>query len=213
MYVILYFSLQNKPPKRKIWADSSQAKSGVTIRRKLVIIGDGASGKTCLLFAFSKGKFPDRYIPTVFENYVANLEVNGIVYEIGLWDTAGQEDYDRLRVLSYPDTDVVLITCCVDSPDSYECVRDKWIHEIRHFCPNVPVILVATKKDLRNDPPPYIKRELQTTYKEGEELAEEIGAYAFLECSAKTSEGVREVFETAMRATEPRKKAAGCTIQ
>ena len=212
MYVVLSFSLQAKPPKMKTWADYNQAKSGITLRRKLVIVGDGACGKTCLLFAFSKDEFPDKYIPTVFENYVADLEVNGIMYEIGLWDTAGQEDYDRLRFLSYPDTDVVLITCSIDNPDSYECVRGKWIPEIRHFCPNVPVILVATKKDVRNDPTSYIKREPQTT-KEGEELAEQVGAYAFLECSAKTREGVREVFETAMRATEPRKKAAGCVIQ
>ena len=140
MYVVLYLSLQTKPPKMKTWADYSQAKLGVTIRRKLVIVGDGASGKTCLLIAFSKGNFPDVYVPTVFENYVADLEVNGIMYEIGLWDTAGQEDYDRLRVLSYPDTDVVLITYSIDSSESYECVRSKWIHEVRYFCPNVPVI-------------------------------------------------------------------------
>ena len=59
------------------------------IRRKLVIVGDGACGKTCLLFAFTKDEFPDKYIPTVFENYVSDIEVEGKLVELALWDTAG----------------------------------------------------------------------------------------------------------------------------
>uniref|UniRef100_A0A914S5B8 Uncharacterized protein n=1 Tax=Parascaris equorum TaxID=6256 RepID=A0A914S5B8_PAREQ len=117
------------------------------IRKKLVIVGDGACGKTCLLIVFSKDQFPDVYVPTVFENYVADIEV-----ELALWDTAGQEDYDRLRPLSYPDTDVILMCFSIDSPDSLENIPEKWTPEVRHFCPNVPIILVGNKKDLRNDP-------------------------------------------------------------
>lgn len=65
------------------------------------------------------------YIPTVFENYVADIQVDGKQVELALWDTAGQEDYDRLRPLSYPDTDVVLICFAIDSPDSLENVEEK----------------------------------------------------------------------------------------
>ena len=72
--------------------------------------------------------------------------------ELALWDTAGQEDYDRLRPLSYPDTHVILMCFAVDSPDSLENIPEKWNPEVRHFCPNVPIILVGNKKDLRNDP-------------------------------------------------------------
>uniref|UniRef100_A0A8C9DHE1 Uncharacterized protein n=1 Tax=Prolemur simus TaxID=1328070 RepID=A0A8C9DHE1_PROSS len=79
------------------------------IRKKLVVVGDGACGKTCLLIVFSKDEFPEVYVPTVFENYVADIEVDGKQVELALWDTAGQEDYDRLRPLSYPDTDVILM--------------------------------------------------------------------------------------------------------
>ena len=69
------------------------------VRRKLVIVGDGECGKTCLLIVFSRDEFPDpdHYIPTVFETYVAGIDVDNRQVELALWDTAGQEDFDRLR--------------------------------------------------------------------------------------------------------------------
>lgn len=174
-------------------------------RKKLVIVGDGACGKTCLLIVFSKDQFPDVYVPTVFENYVADIEVDNKQVELALWDTAGQEDYDRLRPLSYPDTDVILMCFSIDSPDSLENIPEKWTPEVRHFCPNAPIILVGNKKDLRNDE--NTRREMQkmkqepVKFEEGKRMAEKIGAYAYLECSAKTKQGVRDVFETATRAS------------
>ncbi|EEY19160.1 GTP-binding protein RHO1 [Verticillium alfalfae VaMs.102] len=108
------------------------------IRRKLVIVGDGACGKTCLLIVFSKGTFPE------------------------------------------------------------------WISEVLHFCQGLPIILVGCKKDLRYDNK-TIEELRKTSQKpvspeEGEEVRKKIGAYKYLECSAKTNEGVREVFEHATRA-------------
>lgn len=202
------------------------------IRKKLVIVGDGACGKTCLLIVFSKDQFPEVYVPTVFENYVADIEVDGKQVrllkfsllkfslfsfvkklqqtsrfeqvELALWDTAGQEDYDRLRPLSYPDTDVILMCFSIDSPDSLENIPEKWTPEVKHFCPNVPIILVGNKKDLRNDPNTIkeLSKMKQEPVKpeEGRAMAEKINAFAYLECSAKSKEGVREVFETATRA-------------
>ena len=70
--------------------------------------------------------------------------------ELALWDTAGQEDYDRLRPLSYPDTDVILMCFSIDSPDSLQNIPEKWVPEVKHFCPNVPIVLVGNKKDLRS---------------------------------------------------------------
>jgi len=180
------------------------------IRKKLVIVGDGACGKTCLLIVFSKDQFPEVYVPTVFENYVADIEVDGKQVELALWDTAGQEDYDRLRPLSYPDTDVILMCFSIDSPDSLENIPEKWTPEVRHFCPNVPIILVGNKKDLRNDQGTI--RELNkmkqepVRYEEGRSMSEKIAAFGYLECSAKTKEGVREVFETATKAALQVKK-------
>uniref|UniRef100_A0A0N4Z9W4 Ras-like GTP-binding protein Rho1 n=1 Tax=Parastrongyloides trichosuri TaxID=131310 RepID=A0A0N4Z9W4_PARTI len=183
-----------------------------TIRKKLVIVGDGACGKTCLLIVFSKDQFPDVYVPTVFENYVADIEVDGKQVELALWDTAGQEDYDRLRPLSYPDTDVVLMCFSIDSPDSLTNIQEKWTPEVRHFCPNVPIILVGNKKDIRVEAEACTdsRNRIETVKSDmGKTMAEQIGAYAYLECSAKTKEGVRDVFETATRAalaTKPKSK-------
>lgn len=189
-----------------------------SIRKKLVIVGDGACGKTCLLIVFSKDQFPEVYVPTVFENYVADIEIDGKQVELALWDTAGQEDYDRLRPLSYPDTDVILMCFSIDSPDSLENIPEKWTPEVRHFCPTVPIVLVGNKKDLRNDD--TTRKELAKSKQEpvkteeGRAMAEKIGAYAYLECTAKYNEGVREVFETATRAALQTKKKKGkfCTV-
>lgn len=175
------------------------------VRRKLVIVGDGACGKTCLLIVFSKGTFPEVYVPTVFENYVAEVEVDGRKVELTLWDTAGQEDYDRLRPLSYPDSNVILICFSIDSPDSLDNVLEKWISEVLHFCQGVPIILVGCKADLRNDPNTIeaLRQQQQqpVSTSEGQAVAQKIGAADYLECSARTGQGVREVFEAATRAS------------
>ena len=134
--------------------------------------------------------------------------------ELALWDTAGQEDYDRLRPLSYPDTDVILMCFSVDSPDSLANIPDKWTPEVRHFCPSVPIILVGNKKDLRSDQGTI--RELAKMKQEpvkqedGRSMSDKIGAFGYLECSAKTKDGVRAVFETATRAAlQVKKKKKG----
>ncbi|RDI89343.1 hypothetical protein Vi05172_g864 [Venturia inaequalis] len=166
-------------------------------RLKVVPVGDGATGKTCFLIFF----FDDFqvYVPTVFENYVLDVSRGRCKYEIALWDTAGQEDYDRLRPLSYPDTDVVLICFAIDNPDSLVNVQEKWILEIRRFLPKTPIILVGLKSDLRNDVS-TIGELLKTGQKpvttvQGESTRRQIGAVKYLECSARTSEGCKDVVE------------------
>ncbi|KAF6767964.1 hypothetical protein AHF37_09187 [Paragonimus kellicotti] len=149
------------------------------IRKKLVVVGDGACGKTCLLIVFSKDQFPEFYVPTVFETYVADIEVDNKHVELALWDTAGQEDYDRLRPLSYPDTHVILMCYSIDSPDSLSNIKEKWAPELKHFCPNVPIVLVGNKSDTRSDK--KVVAELTkygqrpTTLEDAREMAAHIG--------------------------------------
>jgi len=191
------------------------------MRRKLVIIGDGACGKTSLLSVFTLGYFPTRYVPTVFENYVTDCRVDGKSVQLALWDTAGQEDYERLRPLAYSKAHVILIGFSIDSPDSLSNVQAKWAEEAREKCPGVPVILVGLKKDLRDDP--VVQEEMRkkalsfVTKREGEEVKDAIGARKYLECSSLTGEGVDDVFEAATRAAmiagrDSSERGAGCCI-
>ncbi|KAL9108313.1 MAG: hypothetical protein Q9227_006911 [Pyrenula ochraceoflavens] len=187
------------------------------MRRKLVIIGDGACGKTSLLSVFTLGYFPTHYVPTVFENYVTDCRVDGRSVQLALWDTAGQEDYERLRPLAYSKAHVILIGFSIDSPDSLENVQHKWVEEARERCPSVPIILVGLKKDLREDPlaiEEMRKKSLPfVNSRNAQNVADMVGARKYLECSSLTGEGVDDVFEAATRAallTFERKESGGC---
>ncbi|XP_043115889.1 ras homolog family member Ga [Puntigrus tetrazona] len=169
---------------------------------KCVVVGDGAVGKTCLLISFTTNAFPKEYIPTVFDNYSAQLAVDSKVVSLNLWDTAGQEEYDRLRTLSYPQTNVFIICFCVASPSSYENVKLKWFPEVSEHCPNVPILLVGTKKDLRDDPEVLKKLKEKNlsmvSQQQGTALAKQIQASRYMECSALNQDGVKEVFTEAV---------------
>ncbi|KAG8693354.1 GTP-binding protein Rho1 [Ceratobasidium sp. 395] len=177
----------------------SSLSMGGEIRRKLVIVGDAPCGKTCLLLVFSKGTFPEYSPGTVFENYVADVEIDGKHVELSLWDTAGMDGYERLRPLSYPDSHVILVCFSINSRDSFDNIPEKWDPEVKHFCPGIPFILVGCKKDLRHDPKTI--EELRgwgqhpVTFMEGMGTAQKIGALHYLECSAKTGEGIKQAQE------------------
>ncbi|EEQ35317.1 RHO3 [Microsporum canis CBS 113480] len=179
-----------------------------TVKRKLVLLGDGACGKTSLLNVFTRGE------PTVFGKSglrtmctvtllsrrfavrdknsrwkKTDIYVDNIHMELSLWDTAGQEEFDRLRALSYDDTQAIMLCFSVDSRDSLENVESKWLAEIGENCPGAKIVVVALKCDLREEandekddgstaqpqPKPAI------TYNEGLEVAKRINALRYLE--------------------------------
>lgn len=187
---------------------------------KCVVVGDGAVGKTCLLISYTSNVFPTEYVPTVFDNYSANVMYEGKPINLGLWDTAGQEDYDRLRPLSYPQTDVFIACFSVVSPSSYDNIASKWIPEIRHHCPNTPVLLLATKIDLRDNPDHInklkLKHQAPITTQKGKDLANRFNAAMYVECSAYLQTGLQTVFEGAIQTVnnpvKTNAKAKKCTI-
>lgn len=175
---------------------------------KCVVVGDGAVGKTCLLISYTTNKFPSEYVPTVFDNYAVTVMIGGEPYTLGLFDTAGQEDYDRLRPLSYPQTDVFLVCFSVVSPSSFENVREKWVPEITHHCQKTPFLLVGTQIDLRDDAATLEKlaknKQKPISNEQGEKLAKELKAVKYVECSALTQKGLKNVFDEAiLAALEP----------
>lgn len=178
--------------------------------KKLVVVGDGACGKTCLLTTFSTNEFPEKYVPTIFDTYSKDTEIDGQRITLALWDTAGEEDYDRLRPLSYQRTNVVIICFSIESPTSLKNVKEKWWPEINHFLPEVPFILIGNKLDLRSNP-----ETVETlgrfsihpvSQEEGEKMARKIGAHRYMECSSKYLVGVRDIFEEAVRISFTKRK-------
>ena len=149
---------------------------------------------------------------------------NSRAYVLSLWDTMGQEDYHRLRSLSYPNTDVFLICFSVVNPCSFENVRCKWVPEIRYHSPKTPIILVGTKIDLRDEDEGMIRklksRNIEPiSLEQGNQLAKELEMYDYKEASALKNEGIKELFrETVLNACEVEKdpsskKPTKCFLQ
>ena len=186
---------------------------------KCVVVGDGAVGKTCLLMTYTLNTFPTEYLPTVFDNYTANLMLPEKIGDksseksqhkstelvtLHLFDTAGQDDYARIRPLSYPQTDIFLVCFSVSERSTFENVYEKWVPEIRQYCPGVPFVLVGNMADLRDDPEAIAYNTLRrnkkkfVTKEEGELMSKRLGAVGYVECSALELFGVKEVFEMAV---------------
>ncbi|CAE6455058.1 unnamed protein product [Rhizoctonia solani] len=210
------------------------------IQRKIVVCGDGGCGKTSLLNVFTRGFFTQVYEPTVFENYVQDVKVDDQMVELSLWDTAGQEDFDRLR--KPPQrlfVTMVLIEVKVDNPISLENVESKWIEEVLevgtialslYFALNTLFAValprsedsLTLKCDLRDD---HVVRDRLSRfgsrpviYEEGLAVARRIRASRYLECSSKYNRGVTEVFNESARVSISRPKAqapssrSGCVV-
>ncbi|CDK25147.1 unnamed protein product [Kuraishia capsulata CBS 1993] len=171
---------------------------------KVVVVGDGGCGKTSLLVSYCMNRFPTEYEPTIFENYRAYFEGPGDdITQVFFWDTAGQEEYSRLRPLSYQGADLMVICFSVNSKVTLSNVVHTWYPEIKNYCENVPIVLVGLKSDLYEqitDPATFVERGAAI------EVAKEIGALAYAECSARTMHNVHNVFDIALSIAVAEKK-------
>ena len=177
---------------------------------KCVVVGDASVGKTSLLKSYASHKFSQEHTPTVFDNYLVDVMVNGELCHLALFDTPSHENYDKLRPMSYSQANVILICYSVVKPSSFKSITEKWVPEVHFFAAKTPFFLVGTQSDLRND----LNVELNSssvkklpqkfvTKKEGKKLAKELAKYGscmgHVECSALTQQGLKIVFDEAIR--------------
>lgn len=159
----------------------------------IVVVGDGTVGKTCLLHAYTDETFKNFYQPTIYDKESIEMTLDGQRHTIQLHDTAGQEDYDRIRQQFYKKAHCFLLCYSIASRISYENITSKWIPELTAE-KRVPIVLIATKVDLRRG----INTEVSSN--EGETLKRKINANSFVECSAKQDINVKLAVEEAVRA-------------
>ncbi|KAM4611032.1 LOW QUALITY PROTEIN: rho family GTPase 1b [Polymixia lowei] len=189
----------------KHWAVTNTMKEKrqpLVVRCKLVLVGDVQCGKTAMLQVLAKDCYPETYVPTVFENYTACLEVEEQRVELSLWDTSGSPYYDNVRPLCYSDSDAVLLCFDISRPDTVDSGLKKWKTEILDFCPSTRILLIGCKTDLRTDVCTLMElsnqKQTPITHEQGSAMAKQLGAEAYLECSAFTSEkSIHSVFRTA----------------
>ncbi|XP_017552075.1 ras homolog family member Ua [Pygocentrus nattereri] len=196
------------PPRRVRGKDlSRKARRGSAAERKVkcVLVGDGAVGKTSLIVSYTTNGYPTEYVPTAFDNFSAVVAVDGKPVKLQLCDTAGQDEFDKLRPLCYTNADVFLLCFSVVTPSSFQNVREKWIPEIRRHCPRAPILLVGTQADLRQDVKVLIQldkyKERPVGPQEASMCAEEVRAVSYMECSALTQKNLKEVFDAAILAS------------
>eukprot|EP01084_Bolivina_argentea_P017960 33486_1 len=174
---------------------------------KVVVIGRGCVGKTSLLITYTTNTFPSEYVPTVFDNYSVTIMIGNKKMNLGLWDTAGGEVYPRIRPLSYSQTDVFIVCMDIYDMKSRQYYKNEFwtdsqidtmgfCQEAKMWCPNMPVILVGTKTDLRCDA--NVKNDCYSM-EEMECFSVHCKCDGYIECSAKNVDNVKETFDFAMR--------------
>ena len=165
-------------------------KNSEEFRFKIVVVGDGAVGKTSLIKKFTKGTFEMDYIKTIgaqFSKY--NKEINEDKIRLIFWDIAGQEDFNFLHHLFYKETKAAIIVFSLEENDlgnnSFTHIEN-WNDEIKKYCDDIPVVLFANKVDLIE--------KINIDISRIEELVKNYNFLNYYITSAMTGEGVIEAF-------------------
>ncbi|KAH0560080.1 hypothetical protein GP486_003402 [Trichoglossum hirsutum] len=181
------------PPLKPLKPPSSRAKA--------VLIGSGHCGKTSAISSFIAHNVPSMYVPTTIADHLTQAgSIHNV--EMTIIDTAGLEEYDRLRPLSYANADIVVICFSIGCPQSLRDVKDRWLPEYNNFTPSIPLIVLGLKSDLRHEDAPAVddgpsrRRPLMpVSYAQGLRIARAAKAVAYVECSARSGHGLRKAFD------------------
>jgi len=188
---------------------SAPAGSGTATGKSLkcVVVGDHVAGKSSLIFTYTSGKFPDHMPPTQIDNYNVFVTADGKPAQLGIWDTVGTPDHDRLRPLSYEGTECFIIAFDVNDRSALERIKSKWFTEIRYHSKDAPIVVVGLQTDRRSaDPKQSVSAD------EGVKAAQKCCKNVrYLECSAKTGNGLKAVFDTVISLALLSQTDAGAT--
>ena len=158
---------------------------------KYIIIGEPSVGKSNLLMKFANNKFTEDYQATIGVEFGAkNITIDDQIFRIQLWDTAGQENFRSITRAYYKNSVCAMLVYDITNRSSFENLQD-WLKDIISQSPKtVLIILLGNKIDLKE------KREVE--FEEGEQFAQKNGLI-FMETSAKTGEGVEEIFKKSVQ--------------
>ena len=146
---------------------------------KCVLIGDDMVGKTSLLITYSSNIFPHVYVPSVLDTYVVNVNIENDTYRLGLYDTASQYDYENNLI----DADIFIVCFSLNSSTSLQNVDKIWIPKLEHFNSKASILLVGLQSDVKKD----------ILSIKANQIAQQ-KQLKYIECSAKTNNGVNNVF-------------------
>ncbi|EFA10741.1 cell division control protein 42 homolog [Tribolium castaneum] len=167
---------------------------------KCVIVGDKEVGKTALAVSYSNDTFPSQYVPTAYDNYNVEVQVDGKPIRLELCDTAGEDDFNPLRNLCYPGTDVFMLCFSVVKPTSFLSACTRWADELARYH-DAAVVLVGTQSDLQNNTEIIqglrLRRQRPVRPSEARQLADRLNA-PYVETSAKTCQHLKEAFDQAI---------------
>ena len=173
------------------WEMSSQA----PVKVKVILVGSSGSGKTSVHTVHQQKEFPTTRASHVWEHPPHLQDTEDGCVEASVWDTRDYEEQLRRILYAHPPTHAVLICFSVVEKKSLAAVENKWLPEIWDNC-KCQFVLVGCKTDLRSEK----DDSTIVTEEEGMKLARKLGAFGYVECSAKDNKGVTEVFQLALKA-------------
>lgn len=169
------------------------------IETKITVIGNGKTGKTSMLNLLKDKKFSSVYTPTTFDILTVDKKYKTRNMQINFWDTAGQEEFERLAPLHLPNTDLIMLCFSCSDPNSFDPLASKWKVMMDYYCAGTPFVLVGCMTDKRHDGS-AIKNlaemnQAMITKEKGRHMGVLLGALEYLECSAKDNVGGDEIME------------------
>jgi len=166
---------------------------------KIVLIGDGFVGKTCMILSYATDRWSTNYKATIYEKYEFKITVDNRPFVMEIVDTAGQDEHENLRTFAYPNADCFICCFSLISRNSLLNVSHKWLPEIRKHQAKAPIILVGTKLDIVEDSK-NAKKTIQphdrlVKKKHVDKVTSSKEFIDYVECSSISQKGLKRVFD------------------